>query len=63
MSVGLSAAPAKSLEPRSFGSSDEDGFWSGRGTEGIRLYLPASLGIVVPVTAISDREPPVCGSS
>lgn len=63
MSVELSAAAAKSLEPRSFGSSDEDVIWSGRGTEGIKFCLPASLGILVPVTAMSSREPPVCGSS
>lgn len=62
ISVGLSAAPARSLEP---GSSlpEVEVIWSGRGTDGMRLCLPASLGMVVPVTAQSEREPPTWGSS
>lgn len=63
ISVGLSAAPAKSLAPRPFGSSTGSVIWSGRGTEGIRLCFPASLGILVPWTAISESDPPTCGSS
>lgn len=59
ISVGLSAALARELAPRELGSVT----WSGRGTEGMVLYFPASLGIVVPVTAILEREPPVWGSS
>lgn len=53
MSVGLSAAP---------GSVESSAIWSGRGTEGMRLCLPASLGMVVPSLAMSKRSPPSWGS-
>lgn len=59
MSVGLSAALARSAAPRSVESSVT---WSGRGTEGIRFCLPASLGMVVPSLAMSKRSPPSWGS-
>lgn len=36
--------------------------WSGRGTEGMMFWMPASLGIEVPEGAISESEPPWWGS-
>ena len=59
MSVGLSAALARSAAP---GSVESSAIWSGRGTEGMRLCLPASLGMVVPSLAMSKRSPPSWGS-
>lgn len=63
ISVGLSAAPAKSLAPKLLGSSTGSVIWLGWGTDGTRFCFPASLGIVVPETAMSDSEPPLWGSS
>lgn len=58
MSLVLSATPAKSVLPRSVGSSDEVVCWSGRGLEGMVRCVAESEGTVVPETAMSLREPP-----
>ena len=58
MSCTLSAAPAKSADPRLFGSFEGSVIWPGRGTEGIVRCVLESLGTLVPSTAISVREPP-----
>ena len=61
-SVALSAAKADvgSARPSlsNWGFSER---WSGRGTEGMRFWMPALLGIVVPEGAISERVPPALG--
>lgn len=60
--MALSAAKAEvgSAMP-SLSNWGFEGIWSGRGTEGMVRWIPASLGMEVPVGAISEREPPWCG--
>ncbi len=60
ISLALSATAARSVVPRSLGSSEEVVAWSGRGTEGMVRWVAAEEGTVVPSTAMSVREPP-CG--
>lgn len=63
MSLGLSAASARVEAPASSAPDEELTTWSGRATDGMIFCLPASLGMVVPVTAMSEREPPTRESS
>lgn len=60
ISVALEAALARDEEPR----PPVVGWLacSGLGTEGRMFWVPASLGIVVPVAAIEEISPPWWGS-